>query len=222
MFSFEGFVRIDTFLRAIYRVAYLNLLWVATTVLGLGVLGFGPASYAFAAYVDRWFRHGETPPPARAFLAAVRERTWQSMVVGWILLGAGTVILTNVFVAPSWLVRALNVLALVVLGIAAAYVFPVMAATDVRTVPRQFAAALLVGVGSLHWTILGATAVGLAEWLLWQYASPLLLFFGAGIPAVAVGLITRIVFRPLVAAPEPPAGTTVLHPRIAPVTERAS
>ncbi|MFE6971133.1 DUF624 domain-containing protein [Isoptericola sp. NPDC057653] len=221
MFSFEGFVRINTFLTGAYRLAYLNLLWVVTTVLGLGLLGAGPASYALARYVDGWFRRGETPPVTRAFVAGVREQPWRSMVVSWILAGAGAVIVTNVFRAPSWTLQALNVVALVVLAVAAAYVYPLMVATGAATVGRQLAGALLIGFGSLHWTILGATAVGLTGWLLWQFASPLLVLFGVGIPACAVGVVTRIVFRPLAQDPDQPAAPdrSSIH---APATEQVA
>ncbi|WP_277209414.1 YesL family protein [Isoptericola croceus] len=198
MLSFEGFVRINTFLTGVYRVAYLNLLWVVTTLVGLGVAGVGPASYALAKYVDRWFRHGETPPPARTFWRYAREQPLGSMLVSWILLGAGAVIVTNIFVgATSWTVQALNIVALAVLGVAASYVYPVMVATDLPTISRQLAGALLLGFGSLHWTVLGAVTVGLTSWALAQFALPLLVLFGVGIPACAIGLVTRIAYRDL-------------------------
>ncbi|MBL0887556.1 YesL family protein [Myceligenerans indicum] len=218
MFSFEGFVRINTFLVAVYRVAYLNLLWLATTLLGLGLLGIGPASYALAAYLDRWLRCGETPPVARAFWRHARHRPWRSTLVAWILLAAGGVVVGNLFLAPHWSVRAANLGALAVLAVTASYVYPVMAATDLPTVPRQLAAALLIGFGSLHRTVLGATVVGLTTWLLWQYALPLLVLFGVGIPAFATGLVTRQVFRGLTAesaadAPRSPLRVqTIRHP----------
>lgn len=211
MFSFDGFVRINAFLVAIYRVAYLNLLWATTTVGGLGLLGIGPASYALAKYMDRWLRGGETPPPARTFWRYARERVWQSSLVAWILLAVGGVVVTNVFLATSWYLQAANVGALVLLGVVTTYVYPVMAATDLATVPRQLAAALLIGFGSLHWTILGATAVGLTCWLLWQFALPLLVMFGVGIPACATALVTRVIFRGLTgerSAVESPASTS--------------
>jgi uncharacterized membrane protein YesL len=201
VFSFEGFVRINTFLTGVYRVAYLNLLWLATTLLGLGVLGVGPASYALAKYLDRWLRAGETPPPARVFWRYARERAGRSMVVSWILLAAGGVIVTNVFLVESWYVQVLNVGALVVLAITASYVYPVLAATDLATIPRQLGGALLIGLGSLHWTVLGATVVGATWWVLWQFALPLLVLFGMGIPAYAVAVVTRAVFRGL--TPDP-------------------
>ncbi|MFI2103115.1 YesL family protein [Isoptericola sp. NPDC019693] len=224
MFSFEGFVRIDAICRGIFRVAYLGVLWLATTVLGLVVLGFGPASYATAKSMDRWLRHGETPPIARTFLADVRERTREAMLAGWVVLAAGAVIVTNVFLAPTWILQAVNVLALLVLGVATAYVFPVMAATEIPTTRRRFAAALLLGFGSLHWTIIGAAAVGVAWWLLWTFATPLLLLFGAGLPAFVVGLVTRIVFRPLEEPAEAPGQThrSLHHQMIAPATEQVS
>jgi len=197
VFSFEGFVRINTFLTGVYRVAFLNVLWIVTTAGGLVVVGIGPASYALAKYLDRWLRAGETPPPARVFWRYARERAGRSMVVSWILLAAGAVIVTNVFLAGSWYVQVLNVGALGVLAIVWAYVYPVLAATDLATIPRQLGGALLIGFGSLHWTILGATAVGAIWWLTWQAALPLLVMFGVGIPAYAVGLVTRAVFRGL-------------------------
>lgn len=197
MFSFEGFMRINLFLRGVYRIAYLNVLWIAATVLGLVVFGIGPASYAVAAYIDRWFRFGETPPVTRAFIGHFRTNYWRSAAMGWILTAAAAIVITNIFAASTWLLQFGNVAALVVISIIAAYVFPVMAATDVRGIPRQIAAALMLGVGSLHWTIVAGAAVGVTVWLLTSFALPLLVLFGIGIPAAAIGFVTRIVFGQL-------------------------
>lgn len=199
MFSFEGFMRINLFLRGVYRIAFLNVLWIAATVLGLVVFGIGPASYAVAAYIDRWFRFGETPPVTRAFIGHFRTHYWRSAAMGWILTAAAAIVITNIFAASTWLLQFGNVVALVVIGIIAAYVFPVMAATDVRGIPRQIAAALMLGIGSLHWTIVAAAAVAATVWLLTSFALPLLVMFGIGIPAAAIGFVTRIVFGQLAA-----------------------
>lgn len=195
MLSFEGFMRIDAFLRSVYRLMYLNFLWLVTTLVGLVVVGVGPATYALARYMDRWVRFGETPPPTRTFLAHLREQPLRAMRVSWILLAAGTVILTNVFLAPNWYLQFFNILALVVLGIVAAYVYPLMAATDLATTRQLLSGALMVGLGSLHWTILGASASAGTLWLMWQAAPLLAGVFGIGVPALAVALVTRVVLR---------------------------
>ena len=197
MFSFEGLVRINHFLLGVYRVAYLNLLWIAGTLIGLIVFGIGPATYAVAAYIDGWFRRGETPPVSRAFIGHFRAQYWRSAAMGWILLAATAIVVTNIFAATSWMLQFANVVALVVIGIIAAYVFPVMAATDIPGIHRQIAAALMIGFGSLHWTIVASAAVAGTVWLLSAFALPLLVLFGVGIPAAAFGFVTRIVFGQL-------------------------
>ena len=72
MFGFEQFVALNRRLAWIWRLAGLNLLWIAVTAAGLGVLGAGPASYAMAKYLHRWFRHGETPPLVPTYLRYAR------------------------------------------------------------------------------------------------------------------------------------------------------
>lgn len=210
MYSFEGFVRINTFLTGVYRFAYLNLLWVAVTVAGLGILGIGPASYALAAYVDGWFRRGDTPPVARTFWRLARARLRQSVPLGALLTAATAIVIANIFWQTAWVLQFANVLALFVIAVVWAYGFAVMAATDVDTLPRQVAAALMLGFGSLHWTILQFTAVAAVAWVLWTWALPLLVLFGVGIPASAAGLATRIIFRQL---QEGSAGSAPDRPR---------
>lgn len=197
MFSYEAFLRLNTVLVAVYRVAYLNLLWIAATALGLVVFGIGPASYAVAAYIDGWFRRGETPPVTRAFIGHLRAQYPRTAVMGLILTAVTAVIVTNIFTGSSWMLQFVNVLALAVVAIITAYVFPVMAATDVRGLHRQIVAALLIGIGSLHWTIVASAAVAATVWLLSAFALPLLVLFGVGIPAAAFGFVTRIVFTQL-------------------------
>lgn len=220
MFSFEGFARLNAFLGGVYRMAWLNLLWLAVTLLGLVVVGIGPASYAMAKYIDRWFRLGQTPPVMRTFLGCCREQGWRPVLVGWLLLAAGGVIAVNLLRVESGYVRALNIVMLALVVIVAAFVFFVMAALDVDTIPRQLASALLIGLGSLHLTIIGAAATALLTWLLARYASPLLVVFGVGIPATAAGLIARRAFRDLdVSARE--SGTTTPTRSLAPSNDES-
>lgn len=207
MFSFDGFVRLNLFLRGVYRMAWLNILWTAVTLLGLVVVGFGPASYAMAKYVDRWFRLGETPPVMRTFLGYCLQQRWRPVVVGWILLGAGAVIVVNLMSVEDGYLRTLNLVMAGVLGVIGSYVFFVLAALDVDTIPRQFASALLVGMGSFHLTIIATAAVGVVGWVLLTHAAPLFYLFGVGIPMTAAGLVVRTAFRGLTDVPGAPVAT---------------
>lgn len=196
-FSFESFATLNRWLGGFWRLILLNLLWTAVTLLGLGVLGVGPASYALAKYLDGWFRHGRTPPTVRTFLRDARERLGASIGMGLVLSGVGVVIGVNLLSLDDWYLRAANHLALAVLLIIGAYVFFVMAATEVRGLHRQIGGALLLGVGSLHWTIIGALAVALAEVVMLRFAVALFPLLGAVLPFLAVALILRPVLTDL-------------------------
>lgn len=196
-FSFESFATLNRWLGGFWRLILLNLLWTAVTLLGLGVLGVGPASYALAKYLDGWFRHGRTPPTVRTFLRDARERLGASIGMGLVLSGVGVVIGVNLLSLDDWYLRAANHLALAVLLVIGAYVFFVMAATEVRGLHRQIGGALLLGVGSLHWTIIGALAVALAEVVMLRFAVALFPLLGAVLPFLVVALILRPVLTDL-------------------------
>src|SRR5699024_1417580 len=78
--------------------------------------------------------------------------------MGLVLSAAGVVIGVNLLSLSDWYLRAANHMALIVLLIIGAYVCFVMAATEVRGLHRQLGGALLLGTGSLHWTITAALA----------------------------------------------------------------
>lgn len=197
MFGFEQFVRLNQWMTGLWRLVWLNLLWIAVTVLGLGVLGVGPASYALAKYLDRWFRHGQTPPVTRTFLRYALELRWRPVLVACVLMGAGAVILVNLMSLGDWYLRVANLLALAVLWIIAAYVFTVLAALDVQGLRAQLVSALLLGVGSLHWTILATTASVVSLALMLRFAVPLLALFGVALPAALFALVCTRILRDL-------------------------
>ena len=209
MFGFEQFLTLNRWLTGFWRLAWLNILWILVTVLGLGVLGIGPASYALAKYLHRWFRHGRTPATTRTFLREARELRWQPVLVGGILLTAGAIIFVNLVSLSDWYLRAANVGALTVLWIITAHIFFVMAALDVKGLRAQLSSALLLGVGSLHWTILGTTAVVSGYLLMLRFAVPLLLMFGIGLPAVVFAAICARTLRDLEPAPDQAADSTL-------------
>ena len=197
MFGFEQFVALNRRLAGIWRLAGLNLLWIAVTVAGLGVLGAGPASYAMVKYLDRWFRHGETPPLVPTYLRYARELRWQPVLMGCVLLLAGGIVLVNLLSLSDWYLRAANLMALAVLWIVTAYVFTVLAALDVHGLRAQLVSALMLGIGSLHWTILGTTAVVIGYGLMLRFAVPLLALFGVGLPAAVFAAICSRILRDL-------------------------
>lgn len=209
MFSFEGFQRVDRTLRAGFRLIALNLLWCLTIVVGLGVFGFGLANYALARYLDGWCRLGQTPPVVRSYLKFLTERVGQSMLVGALLIAGVMVTTTNILTASMVAIQGLNAFTLAVIVMVGAYVFPLMAASDITSVPGLLRGALFIGWGALPWTLLGGAFVVALTLAIWSLGPAIALLLGAAIPATTIGLITRVVFGPLtVTAPSTAVSAT--------------
>lgn len=201
LFSFEQFATLNHWLSGFWRLIWLNILWIAMTLGGGVIFGLGPASYALAASLDRWFRLGETPPITAAFWRHARAQGRRSMVMGWLLLAIGAVIGVNLLSLTDWYLRFANIVALAALLLVGAYVFFVLAAMDVPGIRRPLITALLLGIGSLHWTILGATAVGITYVVMYRFAIALFPLLGVALPALVVALILRPVLTGLAATP---------------------
>lgn len=75
----------------VVKLAYANLLWIGTTVLGLVVFGIWPATYALFATVDDLLLRRE-PVTWHGFLAHARTRVVRANLAGWSLSGTGFVL----------------------------------------------------------------------------------------------------------------------------------
>ena len=131
------------------------------------------------------------------FASAHSELRWQPVLMGGVLLLAGGIVLVNLLSLSDWYLRAANLVALAVLWIITAYVFTVLAALDVQGLRAQLVSALMLGIGSLHWTILGTTAVVIGYGLMLRFAVPLLALFGVGLPAAVFAAICSRILRDL-------------------------
>lgn len=116
--------------------AKLNLLWWLFTLLGLGVLGVGPATLAAYTLARRHAR-GESFPAFPAFLAAYRREFVRGTALLLAALGVSAFLLTNYVwfasLGPAATVPRLATLAaLAVLVVILAYLLPMAVHYDLR------------------------------------------------------------------------------------------
>src|SRR5699024_2683932 len=91
-----GVDKMDSFAMGAYRfsvwltrLAYLNLLWIAFTIIGLGIFGFMPATTAMFAIARKWL-HGEVDIPiTKTFWQQYKASFFQTNILGLLLGGVG-------------------------------------------------------------------------------------------------------------------------------------
>lgn len=66
----------------ITRFAYINLLWIAFTLLGLGVFGLFPATVAMFAIIRKWLRGDIDLPVFKTFWQLYKKDFWKANLIG--------------------------------------------------------------------------------------------------------------------------------------------
>jgi uncharacterized membrane protein YesL len=76
----------------ISKLALLNLLWIASTILGLGVFGFFPSTVAMFAVVRKWMLGEEEVSIVKTFWASYKKEFVKSNLLGVFIVAAGLVL----------------------------------------------------------------------------------------------------------------------------------
>lgn len=182
------------------RLAYVNLLWLAFTALGLVVLGLLPATIALFALLRQWLRGNEPVPIHRAFWEVYRADFWKANRLGLVLAApAGWLYLALAALGASEstvarLAQYLLFGVAIMYGVTLLYCPPVFAHLELP-VGGIVRAAFVLGVSHPLQSLL--MVAGGAVALLAMLAVPgVLPFFGVSLPALWVmWLAHRILLR---------------------------
>ncbi|MGX7132704.1 YesL family protein [Enterococcus songbeiensis] len=193
--TLEKINKMNDVLIGILKVAYLNLLWLVFTLLGLFFFGIGPATYAMMKYYDRWLRLKEALPVTKSFWRFYKERFRQSVAISWIYLVLFGILWVNLFSLTQWYLQAANVVILVVVLFSLTHVFTVMAATSFKKIWEVLRGAALLGLGYLHYTIISWTVI-LGGYVLLARTAPAVVFlFGVGGAGFILGIAGKLILE---------------------------
>ncbi|WP_179107252.1 YesL family protein [Sediminibacillus massiliensis] len=147
----------------IVQLAYLNLLWILFSLLGLVFLGFAPATLAMCSVTRQWIKGDVDLPIFHTFWSSFRTEFIKSNIVFYILLLLGGMLyiyahlIQTLSGLPYYLVSTIFVTGLVPYIILLLYIFPVMANYE-KKVAGYLKYAILMGIASpLLTLLLGAT-----------------------------------------------------------------
>jgi uncharacterized membrane protein YesL len=121
----------------IARLAYINFLWLAFTMLGLVVFGFFPAYIAMLSVIRKWIMGNSDVPVFRTFLLVYKKEFLKSNGLGFILTAIGYILYVDLSIvkeAPGFINLTYYPLSLIFLGfiLASFYSFPIIVHYDTK------------------------------------------------------------------------------------------
>ncbi|OPJ55844.1 YesL family protein [Alkalithermobacter paradoxus] len=174
----------------ICRLVYINILWIASTVIGLVVFGIAPATVAMFGVLRKWTVGDTDTSVFRAFIKIYKEEFIKSNILGVIFLAFGYMIYFNyllsqmidgIFHRILWIGLFPTVF---IYMITLFFVFPVYVHYDLKLLQYIKVAFMIAISNPLEIIIFGLTVCLLCY---------MFYFIPAGIPFFGVSIIAWIV-----------------------------
>jgi len=177
----------------ILQLVYLNLLWMAFSLLGLVLLGIGPATLAMFTVIRHWIRGKKDIPIFSTFWKAYRENFIESAMLGILYFAVGVVLYVDLLFVESFILRTFIIIVSFIYLVSLCYIFPIMAHYDLKNVVHKLKYSVLFGISYLQYTLL--LLVSLAIVYLVLFLNPgIFTFFGTSIGCYVVMWFTHQVF----------------------------
>ncbi|WP_053363440.1 DUF624 domain-containing protein [Bacillus sp. FJAT-27251] len=180
-----------------FRLAYVNLLWICFSVLGLFLFGFFPATAAMFTVIRKW-RLKEQVPIFQTFKETYRKEFTDANKVGWLLMFIGFFLYIDFFILFRlegsiflFLAFILIPLTFVYLSILL-YIFPVFVHFQLKNI-EYIKYAFIISLSYPHLTILMllGSFVLISIYLTFPMFFPLLL--GSSLSTLCMYISKRVV-----------------------------
>lgn len=173
----------------ITRLAYVNVLWVMFSLLGLIVFGFMPATSAMFAVIRKWIMGENDIAIFNTFWKAYRKEFFKSNLLGYILLVVGYVLSIEFQILRAqdsliYLITSFGVIALFLLYfIILLYFFPILVHFNLKTT-QYIKWPFIIGMIHPILTIFLIVGVLFINYITFITIPALLFFFGGSVSAL--------------------------------------
>ncbi|MCT8137049.1 DUF624 domain-containing protein [Anaerobacillus sp. CMMVII] len=141
------------------KIAYLNLLWILFTVIGLVILGVFPASVALLSIIRKWLMKDTDIPIFKSFFFEFKKEFIRSNIFGFIFIFAAAILYTNFsyILHGSGPLQSILIIGLIINGfiflITFIYFFPVYVHYKLKF-REYFKHSFLMGLINIHHLLL--------------------------------------------------------------------
>ncbi|TDL73608.1 DUF624 domain-containing protein [Rhodococcus qingshengii] len=191
-----GFYRISEWAM---KIAYLNILWILFTILGLGLFGIMPATAATFTIVRKWLKVEEEIPIFKTFYSTFKKEFLKINVIGFILAIAGLILYINyhyLSVIENPIIHIVIVSFIFMMSIfyviLCLYIVPVYVHFNLNLY-QYFKYSLMIGIMNIHLTIMMLISIYLL-YILFITIPGLIPFFTASMLALVIMSISYYAF----------------------------
>ena len=169
--------KLNSIFTSILNLVYVNFLWVLFTLLGLGVFGIGPSTYALVSICRQWIR-GNSMPVFKTYWKYYKENFKESVIISWIYFFVGFVLVVDLLTVTNWYLRAALLIISFIYLLSFVYIFPIMAHYNWNGILLKIKMSFLFGISCLQYSMVFLLVAGVIYWAAISFFPGVLTFFG--------------------------------------------
>ncbi|MFC0558298.1 YesL family protein [Halalkalibacter alkalisediminis] len=182
----------------ISRLAYINLLWILFTLMGLIVFGFMPATVAMFAVTRKWVNGADDFPIFKRFWQHYKEEIIKSNLFGLFFVFIGYILYVNFMIVADqvlWMtiVRYILLVASILYIVTVLMFFPVYVHLQLKG-PEYIKTALLLGIAYPQYTIIMVVGIVGIQYIM-MFLPGLIPFFTASLISYLLTKVVKVVFK---------------------------
>jgi uncharacterized membrane protein YesL len=183
----------------VMRLAYVNILWIFFSIVGLVLFGFFPATVAMFAVVRKWVRKETDVPVFKWFWKTYKADFLKSNLLGIIILFAGFVMYFNFTIIESTVIPVFKwlyipyIIITVLYILTLLYIFPVFVHFNIKIKEVVKNAFILMTVSPLV-TFSKAVLTGVLSFLFLKFPG-VIPFFSGSLIALLLMLLSNNLFQ---------------------------
>lgn len=191
--------KVDIILRWVTRIAYVNILWLVFTLLGLVAFGLFPATTAMLSISRKWLAGEVDFPYFKTFVQAFKADFIKANGLGWILTVIGGVLFLNYQILQSGTEFHISVifafyLFVFLYTVVLVNVFPIFVHFKAPLFVH-FRSALIIGMIHFHITLAMMLVLIAMIYIASSYPTAILFFSGSLLATSYMWLILKSIDR---------------------------
>jgi len=132
---------------------YLNVLWVASTLMGGIIFGIGPATIALLAVQKEIILGNDDVAVFHLFKNTYKSHFKKASITGLIYIFVGIVLVTNIYATQNYIARVFFLLVGFFYLISLTFIAPVALEFNLPSLKEQISASVIIGFSYLHYTL---------------------------------------------------------------------
>lgn len=174
----KNFEKLNKICLRILKLAYLNVLWIGGTLLGLIVFGIGPSTAAVFSIIRDWFRGNDDRPLFKSFVQNYKDYFKESFIFTLLYGLVGLILIIDFIYMNRWEYKVFFGVLLFLYYISVSYIFPIIVHYDLKSVKEKIKYSFLIGFSYMQHTLVSLVAIIAIYALVARFLPALFSFFG--------------------------------------------